>query len=215
MLKKIFPFLYKTRWRLKPNTDHEVQVAFISGGVEYFMFVNEQKIPYERAMAAMDIWVEFEERTDKKYHKSAYESIIEYCKQGNLIQAANVAEFAIQRMDNISNADLMYKLASVLYFDANENCYSYDYEYNEKKINKWRAEKDIEGFFLKTPLADLLPSLPTSVMSFLEYTQAQRKELMYHLKDRLSKLSKGSKNHDLISTLELQIKELEELITKN
>jgi hypothetical protein len=210
LFKFLLPFLFKTRWHTKP--DHEIELVFTSEGVEYFRFVNEFKIPYERAMAAMDIYAEYDERMEAKQHKDAYKSIIEYCKKGDLVAAAQEATFCIERMDNITNIDLMYKLLSVLCFDKGENCYSYDYEYNEKKIKLWKKDKDIQGFFLKTPLADHLPSFDGSSLNIQSYTLEQRKQLLNHLRNRLSMLSEGSKNKDLISTLQLQIEELGELV---
>lgn len=208
--KKIFPFLFKTTWNLKP--EHEVELAFISGGMKYYKFVNEFKIPYERGVAAADIWAEFDERMDSKDHKSAYKSIIEYARKGDLVEVAKEAEFCLERMDNITNVDLMYKMASVLYFDESENCYGYDYEYNEKKRKLWQKDKDIDSFFLKTALVDYLPSSHGSKINTLEYTQEQRKQILNHLKHRLSILSEGSKKTDLILTLQSQVRELEELL---
>lgn len=210
LLRFLFPFLFKTKWHTKP--DHEIELVFTSGGVEYFKFVNEFKIPYERAMAAMDIYTEYDERMEAKHHKDAYKSIIEFCKKGDLVAAAQEATFCIERMENITNVDLMYKLLSVLVFDKDENCYNYDYEYAEKKIKRWKQDKDIEGFFLKTPLADYLPSFSGSNLNIQSYTLEQRKQMLNHIKNRLSMLSEGSKNKDLISTLQLRIEELEELV---
>ncbi len=198
--------------KINLNVEHEVEECFASGGVKYFKFVNEFKIPYGRAMAAADIYKELEEMTDSKYHKTSYNLVIEYLRQGKNDLAAIVAHNSIERMDNICNADLMYKLASVLYFDVSENPYTYDPEYAERKIKKWKKDEKIDAFFLKTPLADYLPYFDGSVLNIMDYTEAQRKSMLLILKSHLSELSENSKNYDLISTLQSQIKELEELV---
>lgn len=210
MIKKIKAFFGIPIHSLQPG--HEREVVFVSGGEEYLKFVNEFKIPYLRAMAAMDIYAEFEEKTDSKYTKLAFETIVEFLRKGDNINAGRVAMNSLERMNNITNIDLAYKLASVLYTDRFENPYDYDYEYNEKKIAKWRKEKDIEGFFLKMPMSDYLPSFDGLAMSMTQYTKGQRKELIQTLRNHLSELSEKSKNIELISTLKLEISKLEELV---
>lgn len=201
---------FPTKIHLK--TDHEVEEAFSHNGIKYFKFVNDQNIPYERAMGAIDIYTELEEMADAKYTETAFKTIVEYLKKGDNINAGLVCHFALERRKNICNADLMYKLASVLYFDAQENPYRYDREYADKKIKVWRKDKDIEAFFLKTPLAHLLPSFDGLAMSIQTYTEAKRKEMLATLKSHLSKLSGANSDSELISTLESQILELEELL---
>lgn len=198
--------------KINLNVEHEVEECFASGGVKYFKFVNEFKIPYSRAMAACDIYRELQDMTDSKYHKSAYNTIVEYLRQGKNDLAAIVCHNTLERMDNICNVDLMYKLASVLYFDASENPYNYDYEYAERKIKKWKKDDKIDAFFLKTPLSDLMPSFDGLTLNIMDYTEAQRKSMLAILRSHLSNLSEGSKNHDLILTLQSQINELEELV---
>ena len=198
--------------KINLKVDHEIEHIFSCGGIKYFKFVDEFNIPYGRAMAALDINREIEEMTDSKYHKTAYNVIIEYLREGKNDLAAIACHNSLQRMDNICNADLMYKLASVLYFDASENPYAYNYEYAERKIKKWKADKKIDAFFLKTPLNAYLPSFDGSPMNIQSYTVAQRKEMLATLRNHLSELCGSSKNNDLISTLQLQVTELEELV---
>lgn len=198
--------------KINLNVEHEVEECFASGGVKYFKFVNEFKIPYGRAMAACDIYRELQDMTDSKYHKTAYQMIIEHLRAGRNDYASIICHNSLERMDNICNADLMYKLASVMYFDVSENPYSYDYEYAERKIKKWKKDNKIDTFFLKIPLSDLMPSFDGSTISLESYTKAQRESMLAILKGHLSILSENSKNYDLISALQSQIRELEELV---
>jgi hypothetical protein len=209
VLKKLLSY-FKSDFDLKP--EHEVELVFTSGGVDYYKFVNEFNIPYGRAMAALDIQKELEERTDVKYHKACYASIIEYLRIGKNDLAAIECHNALERMDNITNVDLMYKLASVLYFDKKENPYTYDYEYADKKIKAWKKNSDIADFFLQTPLAAYLPSFDGLPMNIEEFTKAQRQELLRIIKNRLSQLSAKSENAELIMTLKSHVSELEELL---
>lgn len=212
-LSKIIKSLFKPTWQTLPG--HETELVFTSVGIDYYKFVNEFNIPYGRAMAALDIQRELEEKTDAKYHKVAYESIIEFLNKGNLVAAGQVANNSLERMNNICNVDLMYKLASVLYFDKTEDVYSYDYVYADKKIRNWRKNNDVEAFFLRTPLANYLPSFDGLAMNIVEYTVGQRSLLLQTLKSRLHQLSENPKNKELILTLKSQVRELEELLTSS
>jgi hypothetical protein len=210
MFKKLLSKLFKSKFDLKEG--HAIEFVFESGGIDNYKFVNEFNIPYGRAMAALDVSKELEEKTDIKYQKLAYQTIIELLRQGDNIGAGIVATNALERMDHITNVDLMYKLASVLYLWKGENPYTYDYEFADKKIKHWQKDKDIAGFFLKTPLSAYLPSFDGLQMNISEWTDAQRRLLMQTLKNHLSMLSAKSKNSELSKTLSLEIAKLEALV---
>ncbi len=211
IIKILFPFLFKTRFNLK-ESDHELVEAFTSGGITYWMFPNEQKIPVERAMAALDIYAEIEQKLDKEYLETLFASVRESCNKGDLVAVSDMIKFAQQRMAHITNVGLMYKLASVLYVDKNENVYAYDYEYNEAKIARWRKAEDIESFFLKTPMSGLLPSFNGSSLSLKTYSKVQESELITQLKGHLQILSEDKQNKDLVSKLRSRITTLESLL---
>lgn len=203
---KIFPFLFKTQWMVKP--EHEVKLAFIHDSVEYFMFVNEQNMPAERAFAAMDVYEELNQRITREYLESYFEAILQATNKGDLVKVANLTTFAKQRLDHITNVEILYKLASVLYFTKEENCYRYDYEYNEKKIKGWKQSKDIDGFFLKTPISGFLPSFDGSDLNTQIYTLFQNKEMLKNMDHLLSILSESGKNSVTTTKLKSQMESL-------
>lgn len=203
---KIFPFLFKTQWLVKPA--HEVKPAFTHEGVEYFMFVNEQNMPAERAFAAMDIYEELNQRITREYLESYFEAVLQATNKGDLVKVANMTTFAKQRLDHITNVEILYKLASVLYFTKEENCYSYDYEFNEKKIASWKKSKDIDAFFLKTPISGFLPSFDGSNLNTQIYTLLQNKEMLKQLEHHLSILLESGKSQDTIIKLRSQMENL-------
>lgn len=189
----------------------ETEFAFNASNGRNWKFLDEKNIPAGRAMHALDIYGKLEEKADKSYHKLAYQSIIDQANKGNLVKAANIAQNALDRVNHITNADLLYELASVLYFDEHENPYEYSYEYAEKKIALWRKD-GLESFFSRTPLKDYLPSFGTLSTNFQIYTDNQRKELLLHLKNHLSLLSDDPKNNALKTSTLLEIEKLNQLI---
>ena len=86
-----------------------------------------------------------------------------------------------ERLEFIYDTDLVYKLASVVYFDEKENPEDYDWTYNQKKIDKWKKDKSINDFFLTMPIADLVPFLKDFNMNFDSYSQIQMEQTAQHL----------------------------------
>lgn len=210
-MKLISKLFKQTKVYKKPVAKHELQLAFTSKGKAYYSFVNEFDIPYMRAMWAMDFIGMLNEKTDAKYHKANYEYIIEMCNKGKLVEVGSVCQFALERMNDITNIDIMYKLASVFYLAEDEITENYNTEFAEAKIKLWQSDPEINSFFLKTPLSGYISCLDGLAMSIVTYTEFQRKAMLQQLKRRLLQLSGDNKNKELISTLKSQVEELEAL----
>jgi hypothetical protein len=172
---------------------HETQYCFESGGEDYFSFINDFNIPVERAFAAMDIYAEYDQRTELPYHQTAYKAILECVKKAEVGKIFVICDNALERMQHITNIDLIYKLASVLYIDKYENPYQYDVAYNRQKIAKWKKDADIESFFLKLPINSLIPSFTGLEVNINSYTQFQRKDTLKKLQFQLAQFSKEEK----------------------
>lgn len=179
-------------------------MAFVHEGMEYYSFVNEQNMPSERAFSAMDVYEELNQRITKEYLDVFFSGILAACDKGSLVKVAELALFAQQRATHITNIDILYKLASVLYFTKEENCYKYDREYNEKKIAGWKKSRDIDSFFLKTPIKDFLPSFDGSNLNILLYTQIQNREMLSNMNDLLSLLSEHGSDKGTLQSLTSQ-----------
>lgn len=188
-----------------------MEFAFTAGNGNNWKFVDERNMPAQRAMYALDVYDKLNQKTDYDYHKLSYKAIYDQARAGNLIMVGQIAENALQRINHLVNADILMELASVLYIDENENPYEYDTEYAEKKIALWRKE-GLESFFSRTPLKDYLPSFDGLSMNFQTYTEAQRKELVFHLKSHLSMLSSDPKNSEIKTSTTLVINKLNQLI---
>ena len=191
---------------VQPN--HEIKLAFTHDGVEYYMFVNEQNMPCERAFSAIDVYEELNQRITREYLESYFAAVLAATNAGDLVKVGNLTMYAQQRLAHITNVEILYKLASVLYFTKEENCYTYDREYNEAKIARWKADKNIDAFFLQTPIKNFLPSLDGSTLNTEIYTMAQNKELMRHLQYHLFILSESEKDKDLKLKLQNQVANL-------
>ncbi len=158
-LKRLF------RHELKPylvDEKYKVIPAFSIGGTDYWMFDSTNEVPTGRFFAAMAIYQEMEMNCDKDYLTSHVKAMDKLLSDPKKISIKYITQLNInlgERLELMPFPDFIYKLASVIFFDKSESLYSYDYEYNKKKIEMWKASGGSLDFFCNTPLKELIPSL--------------------------------------------------------
>lgn len=148
------PYLIQDKYRVVP--------AFSIGGTDYWMFDSELEVPTGRFFAAMGIYTEMEMNCSKDYlmsHCNAMEKILSDPKKISIQYIAQININLKERLELMPMPEFVYKLASVIFFDKTESPYSYDYDYNKKKIEKWKVSGGTLDFFSQTPLKELVPSL--------------------------------------------------------
>lgn len=183
--QKAKPFLIDKKYRVIP--------AFSLAGVDYFQFDSAFEVPSGRAMTALTIFEEFNQRCTKEYldkHVRAVEKILSDPKTINLSTLVLINHNLKERLTMVQLPAHIYRLASVLFFDDSESPYSYDFAYNEKKIKAWAAADGTLDFFLKTPFKELLPSLMLSQKNAQTFFNVAEKVDELHLKDLEEVLSK-------------------------
>lgn len=164
---------------------YRVVVAFELDGIKYFMFDNQFEVPADRQMAALAIYEEMNMRCTAEYlkmHTRAMDKIMSDPKKVNLSLILQLNLNLKERLDLMPLPDFVYKLASVVFFDESESPYSYDYEYAEKKIAKWKTSGGTYDFFSRTALKDLIPSLTIADASTPMYFQVANQIEKIHLR---------------------------------
>lgn len=203
----------KPDWVVKP--EHQVEFAFKgSDGTEYYHFTTGYNSYYERYMAFTDRIAEIEQRVDNAYLKMYLKVQKDYINKGLLSEIAVSSKHLEDRMNYICNVEFIYNLASVWFFDKSENPYLYDYGYADQKIKKWKRDKELICFFLKTPLKDYLPLPDILTTNIKTYEKGQYLSELSTLKYHLQVLSKEIKNPETISMLQSRVMELEELVSQ-
>jgi hypothetical protein len=147
------PFLLENKYRVIP--------AFELHGVTYYQFDNAFDTPSGRALTALTIYEEFNQRCDKEYlklHCKAVDKILSSRDKINLTTLVLIHHNLKERLEMVQLPEHIYKLASVLFFDKTESPYSYDFAYNDKKIKRWKEAEGTLDFFLRQPFKDLMPS---------------------------------------------------------
>jgi hypothetical protein len=153
---------------------YKVVEAFRLNGRTYFMFDDQMKLPAGRGMCALTIYEEFNMRCTREYlelHTRAMEKILSDPKKINIQSIVVINRNLQERLQLALFPEHIYKLASVVFFDETESPYNYDYAYNHKKIEAWKAAGGTLDFFLKTPLRELIPSLKLPAMNVDHYFQ--------------------------------------------
>ncbi len=213
MLKSILNiFKSKPRWH-NSNFKYQVEKAFTLGGIDYYSCTDFINIPSERAFEAMSFYNELDMKVDKAFlqgHTSAIENII----NSGSIQISKIAQLnqdLKNRLELVYDPDLLYKLASVVFFDENEDPTRYDKEYNRLKIIKWKS-LGIDSFFLSVPLNKLLPSFDFSKLDSQTFTEMSL--ILNSLKAEqvekiLSLIKSNKKDEEIARLLQLQVEELQ------
>lgn len=185
-------FRRRPKFRAFPNQEVAVE-AFRHNGTVYYHFTDSFKIPTGRSLCALAIYEELRMRCTREYlekHIRATEIILSDPKRLAIGTIAIMNQNLKERLSLVPFPDHIYKLASVTFFDKTESPYSYDFEYNRKKIEQWKKDPEILDFFLRQQFADLIPFSSSPDVSANQYFQvSQQIDKMHqeYLSEQLSK----------------------------
>lgn len=178
--------LFKRKKDIKvlfPQTEAVIEEAFEVGGVMYYRFADINNLEYRRGLMAFAVYNELDMRCSRNFlmkHVDAVDTIL----KSNEIDIYKIKALNNQlkvRLSMTSDIELMYKLASVVYFDENENPANYDQEYCAKKIEHWKRHTGVADFFLTLPLVELMPFSQTIEGDLDTYSELNRQLNEIHL----------------------------------
>lgn len=189
-IKKLFK--RRPKFRAFPNQEVAVE-AFRHNGTVYYHFTDSFKIPTGRSLCALAIYEELRMRCTREYlekHIRATEIILSDPKRLAIGTIAIMNQNLKERLSLVPFPDHIYKLASVTFFDDTESPYSYDFEYNRKKIEQWKKDPEMLDFFLRQQFADLIPfsnSPDVNANQYFQVSQEIDKMHQDYLQEQLSK----------------------------
>lgn len=169
----------KEAWRAqidrkrKQESKYRIEYAFTCGGTKYYQFADINNLPYERGLMALDVYREVEMRCSRDFldrYQKAMEEILHDGRKIDIYKLNSMNEMLKQRLAMATDVDLLYKLASVAFFDKTENPCVYDAQYAEKKIAKWRKDAKVADFFSQKPLKELMPFLAKQKIDLNTYS---------------------------------------------
>ena len=186
-----------------PNSRDIINYAFTLDGVDYFEFNNFDDCPCERGFKALSYFNEMSMRCSREYlqaHCLAMDNLFSNVKSINLLNVATLHTQMKERLDWIVEPDILLKLASVVFFDSNENPYRYDFKYGNDKVEKFRNMKD--SFFLSTPIRKLIPYTWESDYDMLTYLKTLTLINQQMIQNISTMLSSEQRNLDCFKVLE-------------
>jgi hypothetical protein len=167
--------VWRIQWDKKreQKNKYRIEYAFTCGGTKYYRFADITNLPYERGLMALVAYNEVEMRCSREFlikYQGAVDKLL-HEQRIDIFKIQQLNEILKQRLQLPTDVDLLYKLASICFFDKSENPAVYEPAYAEKKIAKWRKDKGVRDFFMQTPLLELMPflgSVDTDLDTFSE-----------------------------------------------
>lgn len=155
--------VWRVQWdkRRKQKEKYRIEYAFTSGGTKYYRFADITNLPYERGLMALNVYNEVEMRCSRQFllhYADTIDKLLHDTKI-DIFRVNQLNEILKQRLTMPTDTELLYKLASVCFFDKSENPAVYEPDYADKKIAKWRRDKGARDFFTQKPLLELMPFL--------------------------------------------------------
>ena len=167
--KIITKFGHKPIWQIEEG--HVIIPAFISNGVQYYQLKDYFNTFSLRGLTALDVYEEWNMRITTEVLDQFIEKMEKIVNDPKTIKISEIVTLINllkeRRTFIIPSSEIIYKFASVAFFDKNESPYSYDPEYAKEKIKRWKEAADVNDFFIVTQLKDMLP-LPTLSEADLE-----------------------------------------------
>jgi len=156
-----------------PNQQHIIEHAFTVAGIDYYRFSDVFNLPYERGLMALAVYEETRMRCSREYLEKHVEVVRDllHAKKIDIFKLNQLNEQMTERLRLHLDTDLLYKLASIVFFDKNENPVIYEPEYCSKKIDFWRKHKGVADFFLSKPLQELMPFLKSVDFDLNSYSE--------------------------------------------
>lgn len=177
------------------GTKHVIKHAFTSGNIDYFEFDTLANLPWRRGLKFLSVYNELDMKCDRFYltkHVEAVDNILTGGKRVGFDEMVKINQLNKQlkeRLEMVYHEDLVYKVASVVFFDANENPDDWEWKYAMEKIERWKKAEGVNDFFLHEPIQRLMPFLNVSGMSLQQYSEVQKEIDTAHLENIFTSLS--------------------------
>lgn len=151
-------------------------LGLIINGVQYWQFVNIGDMPRMRLVHYNYMRDEMTMGIDRELQVKIIDKILSANNDGD---RNSVGAFGLMFKDlvtNITSIEALYNIASVMYFDKNEDLSNYDSDYNREKIKRFKTVKDKSFFFshlLQSSLKITSEQMPDDIQKFLNENEVK------------------------------------------
>jgi len=143
----------------KPKLDHPVEYRFSIGKERFYQFKDISKIKCQRALTVSDFYNELAMRTTRDFLLLHTEAIDKELNRDSIsidqiISLKTLNQQLKERLEMIYETDIIYKIASVVFFTLDENVYEYDDQLGRERIALFKSQGD--AFFFGTLFKNLI-----------------------------------------------------------
>lgn len=184
-------FLFKIKNPKKvirhPRFDKPIKYGFTTGGKHYYRLTNDYDIYENRFRYLKTFYQEVQNKLTSNDINEFCQAAKNYINDGKHIQAGELLSEMEYRSTWLFEPTSLYKYASVIYFDIQEDIRDYDMTYCHKKIEFWSKKKELLRMLLKELMENVENLLSLSKEDFTDYISALQKS-----KDKQQKLMSDS-----------------------
>lgn len=211
-MKRFIDLLINPQPKFLTESKFKIVEAFELDGVKYYQFDDPYNTPCTRAMSAIKYYEEMRMKCNLEYLTAwveAQKNIIKSAKEdlslprNNRLNLSSVFD-NLNKLDTMNtrlnerlylafDMDLIYKLASVVFFDGTENPNIYEQKYGMQKIEKWKKFESVQDFFLRQPIKRLVPFLDGHEQHIQTYQEMVEQIKSEDTKEVLENLSSTQK----------------------
>ncbi len=162
-----------------PNSENIIVPAFEIEGTWYYEFEDFNNVPCDRGFHALSYYNELDMRCTREFllaHCKKVDEIINDNSKGiKITDIALINNQLKERLEFLFEPDIAYKLCSVVYFDATENPYTFEYKHAMLKAEIFKKKVELKAFFLSQPIKKLVPFTPSSIQDLQAYSEIVQK----------------------------------------
>jgi len=187
MIKKIKELFWGKIKRNHPEVRKAIRPVFKIKGVQYYEFINPLDMPAERYLNLSQFIADNSIGIKREVHLKLLKRQQAYFDKGEITKAMIVNQDLQRHADNRLEINTLFQMASAVFFTLidNEDLYSYDYDFNKKKIEDFKGQGVLD-FFLKAPIG-----------RYLGLSSISREDLKIYLKQTMvaDEMSEKILNH--------------------
>lgn len=118
----------------------------VVNGRQYYEFVNPADMPDSRFVHYLNFVRELNAGLDRETQNKYIDELMKANDKGERSRIGSLLYMLRDTINNCTPLEAMYNIASLMYFDEEEDLKTWDHDYNIAKIEQFKKIKD-QGFF--------------------------------------------------------------------
>jgi len=118
----------------------------VVNGRQYYEFVNPADMPDSRFVHYLNFVRELNAGLDRETQNKYIDELMKANDKGERSRIGSLLYMLRDTINNCTPLEAMYNIASLMYFDEEEDLKTWDHDYNTAKIEQFKKIKD-QGFF--------------------------------------------------------------------